>query len=239
MPAHPPIRFLFAAVAAFGLASFPGRSDACSCIDPGSVSAGFDASGSVLEGKVLSLRHEPASHRVTARLEVVQRWKGAPGKTVEVVTADQGSMCGFELRRGARYVIFARETASPLSVSLCSLSKASDAAAADIAELNRLAQATPSNSGSVSPAADAGTGDARKPEASPVEPLPAATAAPPPPSPASPPSPPAVPKPAERRAPGGSCTGCAFPRGATGSGILLALTAGLLGTRAARRLRKR
>lgn len=226
---------MFAAVAALALASFPARSDACSCIDPGSVSAGFDASGSVLEGKVLSVQHQPAAHRITTRLEVLQRWKGAPGKTVDVVTADQGSMCGFEFQRGTRYVIFAREATSPLSVSICSLSKASAAAAADIAELNRLAGATPTTSGSVSPAADAGSGETREPDAPPVEPSPgaAATTAPPPPSP------PAAPKPAERRAPGGSCTGCTVPRGATGSGILLGLTACVLVARAARRRRKR
>jgi hypothetical protein len=238
LPPNSSIRFFSVAAAAFALASFPARSEACSCIDPGSVSAGLDASGSVLEGKVLSLRHEPASHRVTARLEVLQRWKGAPGKTVDIVTADQGSMCGFEFRRGARYVIFAQEAASPLSVSICSLSKASDTAAADIAELDRLARGTPATSGSVSAPADAGAAETREPDGPPVEPSPGSsrTATTPASAPASPP---AVPKPAERRAPGGSCTGCSFPRPASGAGLLLSLTAAALVTRAARRRRRR
>jgi hypothetical protein len=227
------------AAAAFALASSPARSEACSCIDPGSVSAGLDASGSVLEGKVLSLRHQPASHRITARLEVLQRWKGATGKTVDVVTADQGSMCGFEFQRGGRYVIFAREPASPLSVSICSLSKASDAAAADIAELNRLARTTPAPPGSASPTAEGGDGETPAPAPTPVEALPDAAGANPAPAsaPSPPASPPAVPKPAERRAPGGSCTGCSFPRRAPGAALLVGLAAAAFVTRAARRRR--
>jgi hypothetical protein len=229
------MRVLSTALAAFAVASFPSRSDACSCIDPGSVAAGFDASGSVLEGKVLSLQHQPAEHRISARLEVLQRWKGASGKTVEVVTTDQGSMCGFEFRRGERYLIFAQATTSPLSVSICSLSKPSNAAAEDIAELNRLAKAG-AGTATVPASPESGAGEPAVPPERPSSgaassngPAPAATQ--------QPPAPPLSPKPVERRAPGGSCMGCSFPRGGASSELILGLAAALLVTRAARKRR--
>ncbi|HEY6559735.1 MAG TPA: hypothetical protein VI072_20775 [Polyangiaceae bacterium] len=232
------MRALSTALAAFAVASFPSRSDACSCIDPGSVAAGFDASGSVLEGKVLSLQHQPAAHRISARLEVLQRWKGASGKTVEVVTTDQGSMCGFEFRRGERYLIFAQATTSPLSVSICSLSKPSNGAAEDIAELNRLAKAG-SGSGTVPASPEGGAADAGEPAAPPEPPSsgPTSSKGAAPAATQPPPVPPVSPKPAERRAPGGSCMGCSFPRGGASSELLLGLAAALLVTRAARRRR--
>jgi len=223
-------RFLMAAAVTLAVLAVPARARACSCVEPGDVASSLDAAGSVFEGKVLSLRHRPAAHRITVRIEVLQHWKGESGKTIDVVTVDQGSMCGFEFQRGTRYLIFAQEKVSPLSVSICSRTKASSAAAEDIAELNRLAKAGPGAVANVDGAAPTPVKDAASapPSQAPESaPLPTSAGAP---APATTPAKPA--QPAPTRGSGGSCAGCSVPRGEAGSALPLALIALLLALRA-------
>jgi hypothetical protein len=204
------IALLFAASFYFaGLA----RAHACSCVESAGVSDDRTAAGSVFEGKVIDLRHEPKHHRLTARVHVLRRWKGTAQANVDVVTSDQGSLCGFGFARGKSYLLFTPEAEGTLSVSLCSRSKPSEAADADFAELDRLA------------ALD-----------QPAPALPAASASPEPASPATaaPPSQPgsaapaAAPQPATAAAePGrGGCAGCSATgsTGPLGFSTALALT---------------
>jgi hypothetical protein len=178
------------------------RAQACSCVESAGVSEDLAASGSVFEGKVTRLRHEPKQHRFTATLRVLRRWKGEARTTIDVVTIDQGSLCGFGFERGKSYLLFTSEAEGTLSVSLCSRSKASESAAADFAELDRLAEGGPSAPGP-------GPGTPTEPAAPEA---PAATTAPPV-SPAPVPPPAAASAPTE---PGrGGCAGCAVSANAT------------------------
>jgi len=114
------------------------------------VKEALESAGSVFEGKVRELNHDPARHRITARVSVLRRWKGADAKSVDVVTIDEGSLCGFDFERGKTYLLFTPEAEGTLSVGLCSRSKASEWAGADFAELDRMKAA---NAGAPSPSA--------------------------------------------------------------------------------------
>ncbi len=189
-----------------------GRAAACSCVESAGVSDDLAQSGSVFEGKVTRLHHEPAHHRLTARVQVLRRWKGAAPAAVEVVTIDQGSLCGFGFERGKTYLLFTPEAEGTLSVSLCSRSKASEQAAADFAELDRLVASGPH---AAAPMSDAGTDAAA--------PAPASTA-PPSPVPESP-----APVPLSEPATGttepgrGGCAGCSAVSSPTTPGYAAAL----------------
>ena len=200
-----------------------GSATACSCVESGGVSEAADGFGQRFEGKVTRLRHEPKRHRITARVEVLRRWKGGPEKSVDVVTIDEGSLCGFGFERGKAYLLFTPEAQGPLSVSLCSRSKPSEAAAADFAELDRLAAPgnnTPAPAPSAAPEASAAV-PAAAPPTPPAAPAPSPTAAPEPNTAATPSgrtgcagcSAPSPPRPA-RLSRGGICSSCSRVRAA-------------------------
>lgn len=174
---------------------------ACSCVQPQPPRVSFGESGSVFEGRVVSLEHAPQLHRITARLEVLRRWKGAPGKTVDAVTIDEGSNCGFAFAQGRSYLIYASESQGPVSVNLCSRTRASDAAASDFAALNALVRpVTPTRSSE----GDAAPTPSPPPLAAPSHAVavgPVASSNTPPPD-----------HPAGAPAPRGGCTGCSTAR---------------------------
>lgn len=210
-----------ALAAAFYFANL-ARATACSCVESGGMSEALTAAGSVFEGKVTRLRHEPKDHRLTARVQVLRRWKGAAEKSVDVVTIDEGSLCGFGFERGKSYLLFTPEAQGTLSVNLCSRSKASEAAAADFAELDRLAA-----SGNSAPAAaGSAVADAAAPAPPPVE----ATPTPPPQAPPAP-SPSPAPEPTTATTPSGrsGCAGCSSPSTAASPGFLAAFALVLAG----------
>jgi hypothetical protein len=197
------------------------RALACSCVESAGVSVDFAQSGSVFEGKVTRLQHEPKQHRLTARVEVLRRWKGAPRSPVDVVTIDEGSLCGFGFERGKSYLLFTPETDGTLSVSLCSRSKASESAAADFTELDRLV----AGERAPAPVFDAGT-EAPLPAPSPTgAPAPSPTAPTPAPEPTT-----AATEPGH-----GGCAGCGAVPSITMPGYLAALA--LLLARGLRRSR--
>ena len=191
------------------------RARACSCVESAGVSEDLTASGSVFEGRVTELRREPKLHRLTARVQVLRRWKGAPQSAVDVVTIDQGSLCGFGFERGKSFLLFTPEAEGTLNVSLCSRSKPSESAAADFAELDRLAASGAS--------ADASPSSASAQPTASAPPLPA------PPTAATAPSP--TSSMAPRR---GGCAGCGVSTSSSG-GSLIALTLVLTGVRRLRR----
>jgi hypothetical protein len=186
------------------------RAHACSCVESAGVSEDLTAAGSVFEGKVVSLRHEPKHHQLTARVQVLRRWKGPAQPNVDVVTVDQGSLCGFGFERGKSYLLYTPEAEGTLSVSLCSRSKPSEAAAADFAELDRLAAS--GQPASAPPALSTSP-----------EPAPPATAAAPSPPGSAVPAP--APQPASAVAePGsGGCAGCHTARPTNPLGLSAAL----------------
>jgi MYXO-CTERM domain-containing protein len=177
-----------------------GEAEACSCVPSPGVREELAASGSVFEGRVLSLKHEPKVHRITAKLEVLRRFKGKDAKRVDVVTVDEGSLCGFHFEKGKSYLLFTHESEGTLSVSLCSRSKASAEAAEDFATLAAAAQ----GGGATTP--DAAASAPPPASAPPVEPTPAPPVVEPPPPPAAPAQ---DPNPAPQSAPAGTNGGCA------------------------------
>ncbi len=214
------------AISAFALVvislTHAARARACSCVEAGGVKEALESAGSVFEGKVRELRHDPTRHRITAHVSVLRRWKGADAKSVDVVTIDQGSLCGFGFERGKTYLLFTPEAEGTLSVGLCSRSKASEWAGADFTELDRLTApeaGAPAPSDSIPKAPEAGAPHA--------EPAPASR-----PQPTAPEPPAAAAEP--RR---GGCAGCtsagsSFPTNDVSMIVALALGVSILRRRA-------
>jgi hypothetical protein len=68
---------------------------------------------------------------VTIMFVVKRVWKGDVGPTVQVRTARRGASCGFSLREGEQYLVYAYN----FHVSLCSRTKVLASASEDLAAL--------------------------------------------------------------------------------------------------------
>lgn len=135
-------------------AAWSSAAAACSCAKTPSIEEAFTASAVVFLGRVVAVERE--GPRLRARLAVETRWKGSVGDTVRV---DHDTMCGYEFEEGTRVLVYAAETADPLTVSLCSRTRLAAAAGADLAKLDSVAKNAPTHA---QPARDTG---ARVPDA--------------------------------------------------------------------------
>ena len=92
--------------------------DACTCVSPGPPCQQFWGADAVFDATVESI--EPTSrdenigegHVVTMRehlvhLKIAQAWKGVAAGALDVVTASEGSACGYAFKPGRRYLVFA------------------------------------------------------------------------------------------------------------------------------------
>jgi len=105
----------------------------------------FDAT---VEGIDSTSRTEDMGGRVftfpekIVHLTIRQAWKGVDAGALDVVTAEQGGMCGYDFRPGKRYLVFAqRSLDGRWAVSSCSQTHEFDGTGEDAAFLNSLANA--------------------------------------------------------------------------------------------------
>lgn len=98
---------------------------ACTCLPPArslaeAVQAAARNSEAVFSGRVLRIETPTLAEvsrgewgswdEIRAYILVTERWKGEPGDTAVVLTSAQSSMCGADLRRGERYVVYAERS---------------------------------------------------------------------------------------------------------------------------------
>jgi len=134
-------------------ASYPGI--ACSCDTSITFSTGqeLDRHEMVFAGVLeevfplslswLQVGEQPVIQTTIARFRVTQVWKGVSGSEVEVFSAAPGGSCGYPLREGVAYVVFAKQdqmfsNAPRLGVSRCSPTAPLADAARRVKQLNRV-----------------------------------------------------------------------------------------------------
>jgi hypothetical protein len=118
----------------------------CSCGGKqSSVRESFGRSGAVFRGVVVEMQSwapgsaPPAAFR-SVRLRVTERWKGAAGDTVTVLTSWGPGMCGYQFTQGAEHVVYASDLSPevPLFVDLCGRTRMSKDADREIRALRRI-----------------------------------------------------------------------------------------------------
>ena len=173
--------WVFVVVVSALLASAPEHAEACSCIPPPPPAEALQRMGAVFEGRVVSVAPDAERMRLTARVQVLRRWKGANATEVEVATAGDSAMCGVSLEEGRTYLLYADAGAdgtAGISVSLCSRTTGIEQAAADLAALGApLAASPPAPPAAGDAPGTGGTGGTSAPS-EPSDPPPAATPTP-------------------------------------------------------------
>lgn len=120
----------------FVLVSTPTDAEACSCMAPGTPSEEAPKYELIVIASVEAVQKDDMQLRATVKVE---RWlKGETEATVEIQTGGNSAMCGFNLEKGRRYLLYVNRSEEALRVSLCSASTLADNATAEIEELAAL-----------------------------------------------------------------------------------------------------
>lgn len=151
---------------ALTLAVAAREADACSCVPPPPPLEALGQATAVFEARVSRVETDATVLRTTAHLIVLRQWKGDLPEDVTVVTASQGSLCGFPFRQDQRVLLYADGEVASMSVSMCSRSRPVEQAGEDLAALldlpvsgpRRAAPATPASGGGSASGASSGRG---------------------------------------------------------------------------------
>lgn len=139
-------------------AAAAGRTEACSCMPPGTAAEEKEKAGAVFEGRVLSIAEGTVRQRAV-HFEVLRAWKGAQtGKTVTVETNGDSAACGVNVVVGSVMLVYAHAHVQEaiLDMSLCSRTAPIEHAKEDIAALG---PTLPANAGEpVEPVPTGGAG---------------------------------------------------------------------------------
>ena len=130
---------LIAGLIGFSLISTPGRSYACSCVQPGTPSEELARSTAVFVGRVISVtRYSRDSGMVsgmdpvTVEFDVQTIWKGPDYETMYLTTARFGGSCGIGFGEGDEYLVY---SPNGVTVHLCTRTRLLSEAASDLEEL--------------------------------------------------------------------------------------------------------
>jgi hypothetical protein len=109
---------------------------ACECI-VGTPADAYKQADAVFEGRVRRVVQPPAGTEGLAaqkrvQLEVVRAWKGVRTEQVEVTTAADPAICGYDFAVEQSYFVYAVAQGDQLSVSLCSRTRPMAAADDDL-----------------------------------------------------------------------------------------------------------
>jgi hypothetical protein len=126
-----------------------GPAQACMCAAPATPAEGLKRSAAVFRGTVSEIRRpflarigltRTGGHRV--KFEVVKQWKGAPSKTVEVVTRLTAEGCGFPFEERKEYLVYVVTEPEDIQTGICTGTKPLAGAEPEMKQLDDLVAAS-------------------------------------------------------------------------------------------------
>lgn len=147
MKAHPAVFVLTVLV----LLLPGGRAEACSCLParpPCETYWKTDAvfTGLVTDSSIITVEETSVKYQQRAiRIALDQAYRGVEGTEVEIFTSVEGGACGYNFKKGERYIVYAHRgpTDGKLSTSICSRTKLLSEAKEDLEYLHGLSSAEP------------------------------------------------------------------------------------------------
>jgi len=126
-----------------GLAAEPAQ--ACTCAAPAGPAEGLQRSTVVFKGIFTEITLPLADrlgltnsggHRV--KFEVLKQWKGAPSKSIELITRLTGEACGFPFEEKKEYLVYVVAEPKELQTGICTGTKNVSEAVQEMKELDEI-----------------------------------------------------------------------------------------------------
>jgi hypothetical protein len=122
-----------------------GPAQACTCAAPATPAEGLKRSVAVFRGTVIEIDRpfldrigltRTGGHKI--KFEVVKQWKGAPARTVEVVTRLTAEGCGFPFEENKEYLVYVVTEPKDIQTGICTGTKTSAGAEPEMKQLDDL-----------------------------------------------------------------------------------------------------
>jgi hypothetical protein len=137
---------LFALIALIASAlSSTEPAQACTCAAPATAAEGLKRSVAIFRGTVTEISRpfldrigltRTGGHKI--KFEVVKQWKGAPAKTVEVVTRLTAEACGFPFEEKKEYLVYVVTEPQDIQSGICTGTKTLTGAESEMKQLDDL-----------------------------------------------------------------------------------------------------
>jgi hypothetical protein len=137
---------LFALIALIASAlSSTEPAQACTCAAPATAAEGLKRSVAIFRGTVTEISRpfldrigltRTGGHKI--KFEVVKQWKGAPAKTVQVVTRLTAEACGFPFEEKKEYLVYVVTEPQDIQSGICTGTKTLTGAESEMKQLDDL-----------------------------------------------------------------------------------------------------
>jgi len=107
-----------------------GPAQACTCAAPAGPAEGMTRSTAVFRGRVTEISRpfldrlgfaKTGDHRV--KFAVLKQWKGAPSKSIELITRLTGEACGFPFEEKKEYLVYVMAEPKDIQTGICTGTK--------------------------------------------------------------------------------------------------------------------
>jgi len=107
-----------------------GPAQACTCAAPAGPAEGMTRSTAVFRGRVTEISRpllgrlgfaKTGGHRV--KFAVLKQWKGAPSKSIELITRLTGEACGFPFEEKKEYLVYVVAEPKDIQTGICTGTK--------------------------------------------------------------------------------------------------------------------
>lgn len=141
------ILILILAVGISGLAAKPAQ--ACTCAAPAGPAEGMTRSTAVFRGRVTEISRpfldrlgftKTGGHRV--KFAVLKQWKGAPSKSIELITRLTGEACGFPFEEKKEYLVYVVAEPKDIQTGICTGTKNAVDAEREMKQLDEIVAGT-------------------------------------------------------------------------------------------------
>jgi hypothetical protein len=137
------ILILILALGISGLAAKPAQ--ACTCAAPAGPAEGLKRSTAVFRGIVTEINRplldrlgliKSGGHRV--KFAILKQWKGAPSKSIELITRLTGEACGFPFEEKKEYLVYVVAEPKDLQTGICTGTKNVSESVQEMKELDEI-----------------------------------------------------------------------------------------------------
>lgn len=114
--------------------AFEKPSTFCECAKRNDIKSEIEASDAIFVGEVIEIKNSQPDAIITFKVERI--WKGDKTEKLLIFTDNRGKACGYNFKKGERYLVYAYKRDGELHTDICSRTATVNTAGDDLKKLD-------------------------------------------------------------------------------------------------------